>query len=138
MNVLMEYESERQSRVIPTVLMTNMLFNLYGTSWEPMVLLRSIGLQAVNGITPLKVKSMHHYFSPTVLYKYYTNSHESSLSIGRASGCRALNSCSAALWLLSEGSVAARPLDGHSVDSLSGCLLVHFSESTCGDHWCSR
>lgn len=52
---LMEYETERQRYVIPTLATVDGLNRLYSNAWTPLVLLRSVGLQATNALRPLKV-----------------------------------------------------------------------------------
>lgn len=52
---LKEYETERQRHNIPTMLAVEGLHRLYNTEFLPLVLLRSLGLQATHAINPLKV-----------------------------------------------------------------------------------
>ncbi|KAL3285557.1 hypothetical protein HHI36_000087 [Cryptolaemus montrouzieri] len=51
---LKDYETRRQRRNVPTMLAIEGLHRLYGTDSPPAVLVRSIGLQAVNALQPLK------------------------------------------------------------------------------------
>lgn len=53
---LMDYESERQKYNFPTALAIDGLQKLYGTDIAPVVLLRTLGLQVTNSISPLKVR----------------------------------------------------------------------------------
>lgn len=52
---LSEYETERQRHVVPTILGVDALYRLYRNSWSPVVLARSLGLQATNALNPVKV-----------------------------------------------------------------------------------
>ncbi|KAK9878514.1 hypothetical protein WA026_022410 [Henosepilachna vigintioctopunctata] len=51
---LKEYESQRQRHNIPMMLAIEGLHRLYGTEFPPVVLLRSLGVQAFNALEPLK------------------------------------------------------------------------------------
>lgn len=51
---LCKYERERLQHNVPIMLGIHGLKYLYGTDFSPIVLLRSVGLQVVNAITPLK------------------------------------------------------------------------------------
>ena len=57
-NHLLEYETERQRTVLPVMALTDGLKRLYGASWTPVVLARTIGLQATNALGPLKDRLM--------------------------------------------------------------------------------
>ena len=52
---LLEYETSRQRHVTPTLLSIDALYRLYRTAWTPVVVARTLGLQASNAFTPLKV-----------------------------------------------------------------------------------
>lgn len=54
LSYLKDYETERQRHNVPTMLAIDGLYRLYGTEFPPVVLLRSLGLQAVNAFGPLK------------------------------------------------------------------------------------
>lgn len=54
-SVLKRYESERQKHNLPTMMAVDSLQKLYNTDFTPVVLLRSVGLQVTNALTPLKV-----------------------------------------------------------------------------------
>lgn len=56
LNILLAYETERQRQIIPIVAAIDGLQKLYGTDWTPAVVLRSLGLQATNAATFLKVR----------------------------------------------------------------------------------
>lgn len=54
---LYKYESERQKHNMATMASIDGLYRLYSTNATPVVLLRSLGLSAVNMLSPLKVRS---------------------------------------------------------------------------------
>nr|XP_015837035.1 PREDICTED: ubiquinone biosynthesis monooxygenase COQ6, mitochondrial [Tribolium castaneum]XP_015837036.1 PREDICTED: ubiquinone biosynthesis monooxygenase COQ6, mitochondrial [Tribolium castaneum] len=51
---LKEYETERQKHNVPMMLVVHGLFHLYSSEFTPLVLLRSLGLQATHALSPLK------------------------------------------------------------------------------------
>ncbi|XP_063908111.1 ubiquinone biosynthesis monooxygenase COQ6, mitochondrial isoform X2 [Zophobas morio] len=51
---LKNYETERQRFNVPMILVVHGLVQLYSTQFTPVVILRSLGLQATNALTPLK------------------------------------------------------------------------------------
>lgn len=51
---LADYEKDRQMANIPVMATVDFLNRLYSNSWSPLVILRSLGLDAVNRIQPLK------------------------------------------------------------------------------------
>ncbi|ELU12926.1 hypothetical protein CAPTEDRAFT_155426 [Capitella teleta] len=51
---LMEYETERQRQNVPVMLTVDALSRMYGSSFTPIVLARTLGLQAVNALSPVK------------------------------------------------------------------------------------
>lgn len=53
---LYKYESERQKHNMATMASIDGLYRLYSTTATPIVLLRSLGLSAVNTLSPLKVR----------------------------------------------------------------------------------
>ncbi|XP_060572224.1 ubiquinone biosynthesis monooxygenase COQ6, mitochondrial-like [Ruditapes philippinarum] len=56
LSYLKEYETDRQRKVLPVIGTIDGLHRLYNTDFTPIVLLRTLGLQAVNALTPLKDK----------------------------------------------------------------------------------
>ncbi|CAG9813071.1 unnamed protein product [Phaedon cochleariae] len=54
LSYLKEYETERQRHNVPTMLAVEGLYRLYNTDFTPIVLLRSLGLQATHVLNPLK------------------------------------------------------------------------------------
>ncbi|KAJ8985965.1 hypothetical protein NQ317_010723 [Molorchus minor] len=54
LNYLKQYESERQKHNVPTMLAVDGLHRLYNSDFTPLVLLRSLGLQATHALNPLK------------------------------------------------------------------------------------
>ncbi len=55
LNHLLEYETERQRQAVAIMGVVDGLNRLYSNSWMPLVLLRTLGLQATNALKPLKV-----------------------------------------------------------------------------------
>lgn len=58
---LKEYESSRQWHNIPVMATINGLQRLFCTSWTPLVMLRSVGLQLVGALYPVKVGRGHPF-----------------------------------------------------------------------------
>lgn len=57
---LLKYETLRQRHNVPTMLATEGLQKLYGTTLTPFVVLRSLGLQLTHALNPVKVSIMNH------------------------------------------------------------------------------
>ncbi|NP_001089564.1 coenzyme Q6 monooxygenase L homeolog [Xenopus laevis] len=55
---LLEYETDRQRHNIPLMAAVDLLKRLYNTKQPPIVLLRTLGLQATNALTPVKEQIM--------------------------------------------------------------------------------
>lgn len=55
--MLFEYEKARQRHNVATMASVEALYRLYTSEAPPLVFLRSLGLSAVNLITPIKVGS---------------------------------------------------------------------------------
>ncbi|KAM5129711.1 ubiquinone biosynthesis monooxygenase COQ6, mitochondrial [Mantella aurantiaca] len=55
---LLAYETERQRQNLPLMAAIDLLKRLYNTKQPPIVLLRTLGLQATNAMTPLKEQIM--------------------------------------------------------------------------------
>lgn len=55
---LLAYETERQRQNVPLMAAIDLLKRLYNTKQPPIVLLRTLGLQATNAMTPLKEQIM--------------------------------------------------------------------------------
>ncbi|KAM4665038.1 ubiquinone biosynthesis monooxygenase COQ6, mitochondrial isoform 1-T3 [Discoglossus pictus] len=55
---LLEYETERQRHNFPLLISIDLLKRLYNTTQPPIVLLRTLGLQATNAISPIKEQIM--------------------------------------------------------------------------------
>jgi len=51
---LQQYETERQQKNVPMMAAIDSLHRLYSTTWPPAVLLRSVGLSAVDSLRPIK------------------------------------------------------------------------------------
>ncbi|KAL3873135.1 hypothetical protein ACJMK2_036289 [Sinanodonta woodiana] len=54
LSYLVDYETQRQRKVLPVIGTIDFLQRLYNTNFTPIVLLRSVGLQATNTLTFLK------------------------------------------------------------------------------------
>jgi len=51
---LLEYETQRQRHNVPVMAGIDGLSKLYGSTWSPLVVARTLGLQATNALNPLK------------------------------------------------------------------------------------
>ncbi|XP_055337117.1 ubiquinone biosynthesis monooxygenase COQ6, mitochondrial-like, partial [Paramacrobiotus metropolitanus] len=51
---LLKYETDAQRRVVPVMATVDLLHRLYGTRWNPIVTLRSVGLNFINSLDPFK------------------------------------------------------------------------------------
>ncbi|KAG5896168.1 hypothetical protein JTB14_016943 [Gonioctena quinquepunctata] len=60
LSYLKEYETERQRHNVPTMFAVEGLHRLYNSSFTPLVLLRSLGLQATHVMNPLKKAIVDH------------------------------------------------------------------------------
>jgi hypothetical protein len=58
---LMEYETERQRHNVPVMLTVDALSKLYGSNFMPLVVARTLGLQTVNALEPIKVSYMPNF-----------------------------------------------------------------------------
>lgn len=56
---LKAYESKRQRHNVPTMLAVHGLQKLYNTTFAPLVVLRSVGLQLTHALPPLKVSQLY-------------------------------------------------------------------------------
>nr|CAH7763763.1 unnamed protein product [Callosobruchus chinensis] len=56
LSFLKDYETERQRHNVPTMLAIDGLYRLYNNDFAPIVLLRSLGLQATHAMNPVKDK----------------------------------------------------------------------------------
>ncbi|KAB7504594.1 Ubiquinone biosynthesis monooxygenase COQ6, mitochondrial, partial [Armadillidium nasatum] len=56
LEVLQKYETLRQRHNVPSMVAIDALYRLYSTNFSPIVLLRSLGLSAVDAFAPVKVK----------------------------------------------------------------------------------
>lgn len=56
---LRAYETERLRHNVPIMLGIHGIQKMYGTQFAPAVLARSVGLQLVNGLAPIKVKILN-------------------------------------------------------------------------------
>ena len=55
---LLEYETQRQRHNVPVMAGIDGLSKLYGSTWSPLVVARTLGLQATNALNPLKVGAL--------------------------------------------------------------------------------
>ena len=62
---LLKYETLRQRHNLPTMLVIDGLQKLYGTTITPFVLLRSLGLQCTDALSPVKVENIYILFKQT-------------------------------------------------------------------------
>ena len=53
-SLLQPYETSRQRKVVPLIAGLQALHHLYGSTWSPIVALRSFGLQSVDALPLLK------------------------------------------------------------------------------------
>lgn len=63
----MEYETERQRHIVPVMATVDSLNRLYTSSFAPFILARTLGLQAVNSVNPVKV-NLHYDVMMTILF----------------------------------------------------------------------
>ncbi|KAK7866922.1 hypothetical protein R5R35_001661 [Gryllus longicercus] len=59
-NYLLRYETLRQRHNVPTILVIDGLQKLYGTTITPLVVLRSLGLQLIHSVPPVKRAILNH------------------------------------------------------------------------------
>jgi len=57
---LLDYETERQRHNVPTMLAIDSLHRLYSSTFTPIVLARTLGLQVTDALTPLKKMLVNH------------------------------------------------------------------------------
>ncbi|RXG67142.1 Ubiquinone biosynthesis monooxygenase COQ6, mitochondrial, partial [Armadillidium vulgare] len=60
LEVLQKYETLRQRHNVPSMVAIDALYRLYSTDFSPIVLLRSLGLSAVDAFAPVKKKIINH------------------------------------------------------------------------------
>lgn len=68
---LLDYEAQRQMHVLPIMATVDGLNRLYGTTLAPIVMLRSLGLQATDALKPLKVLLLQIYMLQLIVSKVF-------------------------------------------------------------------
>ena len=81
---LLSYETSKQRHNIPVLSVIDSLQKVFSTSYSPVVLIRSVGLQFTNALWPVKVSiqssiSIHPFVRPSVHPSVHPSIHPSSL-----------------------------------------------------------